>query len=77
MTEEDIHQRVQEAKELARENWIKKPDLETILFFDEVNTTSAIGLVKEIMCDERVCGEPIHAASYGLRIISACNPYRK
>ena len=77
MTEEDIRRRVQEAKELAKKNRASRPDLETVLFFDEANTTSAIGLVKEIMCDHRVCGESLELASYGLQIISACNPYRK
>ena len=77
MTEDNIYRRVNEAKELAKSNHAKRPDLETILFFDEANTTSAIGLVKEIMCDHRVCGEPLELASYGLQIVAACNPYRK
>ena len=48
-----------------------------MLFFDEANTTSAIGLIKEIMCDMRMAGKRLNLASCGLQIIAACNPYRK
>ena len=44
------------------------------MFFDEANTTDAIGLIKEIMCDCRINGRPV---SGGLKFIAACNPYRK
>ena len=44
------------------------------MFFDEANTTDAIGLIKEIMCDRRINGKPI---SDDLKFIAACNPYRK
>ena len=50
--------------------------METILFLDEVNSTEAIGLVKEIMIDGRLHGDAIDFSS-GLRIVAACNPYRK
>jgi len=50
--------------------------VDTILFLDEANTTPAIGLVKEILCDGRCKGEPIEK-SFGLKIIAACNPYRR
>jgi len=46
------------------------------LFFDEANTTEAIGLVKEILCDGRMRGRPLDKTS-GLKIIAACNPYRR
>ena len=45
-----------------------------MLFFDEANTTEAIGLIKEVMCDRRICGRPIQA---DVKFIAACNPYRK
>ena len=48
----------------------------TILFLDEANTTEAIGLVKEILCDGRMRGEPLDSES-GVKIIAACNPYRR
>ena len=44
------------------------------MFFDEANTTDAIGLIKEIMCDNRIKGEPIKES---LKFIAACNPYKK
>lgn len=48
----------------------------TILFFDEANTTEAIGVIKEIMCDKSLGGKPIHIHEQ-LKIVAACNPYRK
>ena len=52
------------------------PTIYTILFLDEANTTEAIGLVKEILCDGRMRGEPLDTKS-GLKIVAACNPYRR
>jgi hypothetical protein len=49
-------------------------NMDTVVFFDEANTTDAIGLIKEIMCDRRINGKPI---SEDLKFIAACNPYRK
>lgn len=46
----------------------------TIAFFDEANTTDALGMIKEVMCDHRLNGEPI---SEHVKFIAACNPYRK
>ena len=44
------------------------------MFFDEANTTEAIGLIKEIMCDNRIRGEPIKET---IKFIAACNPYKR
>ena len=44
------------------------------MFFDEANTTEAIGLIKEIMCDNRIRGELIKE---NIKFIAACNPYRR
>ena len=52
------------------------PTIYTILFLDEANTTEAIGLVKEILCDRRIKGKPLDPHT-GLKIIAACNPYRR
>ena len=49
-------------------------NMDTVAFFDEANTTDAIGLIKEIMCDHRINGRPI---SHDIKFIAACNPYRK
>ena len=51
-----------------------KDKIETVIFFDEANTTEAIGLIKEIMCDKRIRGKPIEE---NIKFIAACNPYRK
>ena len=48
--------------------------LDTVVFFDEANTTEAIGLIKEIMCDRRMNGRTV---SNALKFIAACNPYRR
>ena len=71
-TEEDVIQKVEEAEELAKKN--RKKSIDTVLFFDEANTTEAIGLIKEVMCDRRVYGQEI---SRDIKFIAACNPYRK
>ena len=63
---------IETAKKVAEEN--KKVELDTVVFFDEANTTEALGLIKEIMCDRRIKGKPI---SSDIKFIAACNPYRK
>ena len=60
------------AEKQAKKN--KKENMTTVVFFDEANTTDAIGLIKEIMCDRRIHGKPV---SNDLNFIAACNPYRR
>ncbi|XP_054605449.2 E3 ubiquitin-protein ligase rnf213-beta isoform X2 [Nothobranchius furzeri] len=74
-TAEMIYRKVREAEVLAQINQ-QKHKLDTVLFFDEANTTEAIFAIKEILCDQTVKGEPLKLHS-GLKIIAACNPYRK
>ncbi|XP_028287710.1 E3 ubiquitin-protein ligase rnf213-beta isoform X2 [Parambassis ranga] len=74
-TAEMIYKKVREAEMLAHKNRTTHK-LDTILFFDEANTTEAIFAIKEVLCDQTVKGEPLNAQS-GLKIIAACNPYRK
>ncbi|CAK6965023.1 E3 ubiquitin-protein ligase rnf213-beta isoform X3 [Scomber scombrus] len=74
-TAEMIYRKVREAEMLAERNRALHK-LDTILFFDEANTTEAIFAIKEILCDRSVKGSPLKADS-GLKIIAACNPYRK
>ncbi|KAH3735683.1 hypothetical protein DPMN_042218 [Dreissena polymorpha] len=77
ITKGDIVRKVHSAEEKAKENVEKYgADMFTILFFDEANTTEAIGIIKEIMCDKSICGEPLKLFQ-NLKIIAACNPYRK
>ncbi|XP_042525946.1 E3 ubiquitin-protein ligase RNF213 [Dipodomys spectabilis] len=70
-----IYSKVWETQELAIENQ-EQHQLDTILFFDEANTTEAISCIKEVLCDRTVDGQPLEEDS-GLQIIAACNPYRK
>lgn len=66
-----------EAERIAQENTANYGQkLYTVLFFDEANTTEAIGLIKEIMCDHAMEGEPLKLCQ-SLKIVAACNPYRK
>ena len=63
------------ASKLKLFNTSEKP-ASAILFFDEANTTEAIGLIKEIMCDKTCNGRKIDF-DHGLKIIAAVNPYKK
>lgn len=88
-TYQDIEAKIEEAERTARINMRQLYDgafstqraandipATAILFFDEANTTEAIGLIKEIMCDLTCNGRPIDLA-HGLKIVAAVNPYRK
>ena len=68
--------KIQHAEQLALKNKEQLENVYTVLFFDEANTTEAIGLIKEIMCDGTMDGRRLNVCS-GLKIIAACNPYRK
>ncbi|KAM4802762.1 E3 ubiquitin-protein ligase RNF213-like [Urocitellus parryii] len=70
-----IHSKVLETEKTALSNK-DSHQLDTILFFDEANTTEAISCIKEVLCDQTVDGQPLEEDS-GLHIIAACNPYRK
>ncbi|XP_064641333.1 E3 ubiquitin-protein ligase rnf213-alpha-like isoform X2 [Lineus longissimus] len=72
----EIIAKVKEAQTLSANNRAMFPRMDTILFFDEANTTEAIGLIKEIMCDQSMNGERINTNA-GLKFVAACNPYRK
>ena len=61
---------------MAKHNSSQYPGMFTILFFDEANSTEAIGTIKEIMCDYRMNGQDLEPNT-GLKIIAACNPYKK
>ncbi|XP_032900200.1 E3 ubiquitin-protein ligase rnf213-alpha-like isoform X1 [Amblyraja radiata] len=74
-TAESIYVKIAKAEDLAIANK-QRYNLETVLFFDEANTTEAIHAIKEVLCDKTVRGKPLKRDS-GLKIIAACNPYRK
>ncbi|KAM3598560.1 uncharacterized protein V6R79_019582 [Siganus canaliculatus] len=72
---EMIYTKVREAEDVA---CINKADygFDSVLFFDEANTTEAISSIKEVLCDKTAKGEDLKP-DCGLQIIAACNPYRK
>lgn len=74
-TAEMIYRKVREAERQADIN-LKTHKLDTVLFFDEANTTESIFAIKEVLCDRTVQGQPLKANT-GLKIIAACNPYRR
>lgn len=71
-SEEDIVSFIAKAEKEAEKNRVNC--LDTVIFFDEANTTDCINLIKEIMCDGRLNGKPV---SQDLKFIAACNPYRR
>ena len=72
IVEKDVIEFIERAEQQAVKN--RKANLDTVVFFDEANTTEAIGLIKEVVCDRRLNGMPL---SPDLKFIAACNPYRK
>uniref|UniRef100_A0A8C2YVW0 RING-type E3 ubiquitin transferase n=1 Tax=Cyclopterus lumpus TaxID=8103 RepID=A0A8C2YVW0_CYCLU len=74
-TSEMIYEKVKQAENLSRTNK-ENHGFDSILFFDEANTTEAISSIKEIICDNSVQGQQLDSKT-GLQIVAACNPYRK
>lgn len=76
-TKQHIIEKVRQAESLAESNCRKHgKHIITVLFFDEANTTEAVGCIKEIMCDGTIDGQPL-ALNTNLKLVAACNPYRK
>ena len=73
ITETDVLEFVHFVNKAAKRNAQQGVPM-TIAFFDEANTTDALGLIKEVMCDHRINGQQI---SKHIKFIAACNPYRK
>ncbi|XP_026134867.1 E3 ubiquitin-protein ligase rnf213-alpha-like isoform X3 [Carassius auratus] len=70
-----IYTKVREAEAMALRNKLDY-GFDSVLFFDEANTTEAISSIKEILCDNTADGQHL-TGNTGLQIIAACNPYRK
>ena len=71
-TEEDVIKCLEEAESKALiKN--RKEKVDTVVFFDEANTSDVISLIKEIMCDGKCRGKPVPPF---LKFVAACNPYR-
>ncbi|XP_052809415.1 E3 ubiquitin-protein ligase RNF213-like, partial [Mya arenaria] len=75
-TGQDIKKSVAKATNMAKENIKHGSHIFTVLFFDEANTTECVGLFKELLCDKTLQGEPVDFSN-NLKIVAACNPYRK
>ncbi|MCJ8738386.1 hypothetical protein PDJAM_G00035330 [Pangasius djambal] len=74
-TPDIIYAKVKEAESIASLNK-EQHDLDSVIFFDEANTTEAISCLKEVLCDNSVQGHRLKPQT-GLQVIAACNPYRK
>ncbi|XP_074628909.1 E3 ubiquitin-protein ligase rnf213-alpha-like isoform X2 [Acropora palmata] len=74
-TYKDIEAKVEQAEGMAKENQDK--NIDTVLFFDEANTTEALSMIKEVMVDRRIRGRRIGLGLERLQFIAACNPYRR
>ncbi|RXN38155.1 E3 ubiquitin-protein ligase RNF213-alpha-like protein [Labeo rohita] len=70
-----VYTKVRESEDMALRNK-QKYGLNSVLFFDEANTTEAISSIKEVLCDNTAMGQNLTDGT-GLQIIAACNPYRK
>jgi len=75
VTKENIYDMVKKAIIQAQSNRRRGVN-QTVVFFDEANTTNAIGTFKEVMCDRLLNGQPI-PENIGLQFIAAVNPYRE
>lgn len=70
VTKQHIQKHLENALEISETSKNK-----TVLFFDEANTSDAIGLIKEIIIDDSING--VKFESDGLVVIAACNPYKR
>jgi hypothetical protein len=76
-TAQDIYEKVEEAQRRTEERpQLKHRRIYTVLFFDEANTTEAVGAIKEVMCDRAIRGRSV-TLHKDLKMIAACNPYRQ
>ncbi|XP_009695289.1 PREDICTED: E3 ubiquitin-protein ligase RNF213-like [Cariama cristata] len=73
-TSKAIREKVRQAIELARTNE-EEHNIDTVLFFDEANTSEAISAIKEVLCDHSINGQRI--STDRLKVVAACNPYKR
>ncbi|KAM6240959.1 E3 ubiquitin-protein ligase rnf213-alpha-like [Porphyrio hochstetteri] len=73
-TSQNIQQKVRRAIKLAHTNE-KEHNIDTVLFFDEANTSEAIYVIKEVLCDHSINGKRI--STDRLKVVAACNPYKR
>ena len=70
INDEKLCSKMKEKDEIAK----KQKDKELWLFFDEINTCLSLSLITEIFINRTYAGKKI---SDNIRLIGACNPYRK
>ena len=71
--EEKEKEKEKEKKEKEKEEEEEEEKELTWIFFDEINTCNALGLITEIMCNHTYLGKKINE---NIIFIAACNPYR-
>jgi len=72
LTEADVLHYFKEIRMIA--NKLQESQASVVVFLDEVNTSSIIGLFKEIIIDHSICGDLLEG---NIVIVAACNPARK
>lgn len=72
LTADRLKLKVDEARWVADK--LRRSEIKVVLFLDEINTSSCLGLLKEMIVDRSFYGAPLEE---NIVIISACNPVRK
>ena len=72
LSEHDVLERFKEIRDSARK--LIGSEALVIVFLDEVNTSSCLGLFKEIIIDRSICGNPFEP---NIIVVAACNPARR
>lgn len=72
LTADDLKLKVDEARRVATK--LDHMGVKVVIFLDEINTSSCLGLLKEMIVDRSFQGVLLED---NIVIISACNPVRK
>lgn len=72
LTAEDIDQKVDEARLVAQR--LSSLNVKVVVFFDEINTSSVLGLLKEVVVDRSLNGVLLQE---NIVVVGACNPVRE
>ena len=71
LTADELRAKVDEARRVARK--LAHLNSKVVVFLDEVNTSSTLGLLKEMIVDHSFSGEMLES---NIVLIAACNPVR-
>ena len=72
LTADDLKKKVDEARRVAQK--LSSMDVKVVIFLDEINTSSQLGLLKELMVDHSFNGDLLES---NIVVIAACNPVRQ